>query len=117
MWKEKFGISLGQNVVQENGELTDECDDLRASRSEVIEAVLTAYPRSDAGRGERVPELITEKRELSNYKNRMPCARRSCAVSRTHMNHSVRTSPREIIEGCTTQRLFIRRTTIGVSSQ
>jgi metal-responsive CopG/Arc/MetJ family transcriptional regulator len=43
MSKEKFGISVDEDIVQQIDEFTDECDDLQASRSEIIEAILTAY--------------------------------------------------------------------------
>jgi len=46
--KEKFGISVDEDIVQQTDELADECDDLQASRSEIIEAILRAYLQSDA---------------------------------------------------------------------
>jgi len=58
MSKEKFGISVGEGIVQQIDEFGDKCDDLQASRSEIIEAILTAYLRSDADHVERVRELI-----------------------------------------------------------
>ena len=63
MPKEKFGISVDQDIVQQVDELADECDDLGASRSEIIEAILTAYLRSDADHVERVRELVIRRRK------------------------------------------------------
>jgi metal-responsive CopG/Arc/MetJ family transcriptional regulator len=63
MSKEKFGISVDDDIVQKIDELADECDDLQASRSEIIEAILTAYLRSDADHVERVRELIIRRRK------------------------------------------------------
>ena len=63
MSKEKFGISVDEDIVQQIDEFTDECDDLQASRSEIIEAILTAYLRSDADHVERVRELILRRRK------------------------------------------------------
>lgn len=59
MSKEKFGIPVDENIVQQ----IDECDDLQANRSEIIEAILTAYLRSDADHVERVRELIIRRRK------------------------------------------------------
>lgn len=63
MSKEKFGVSVDENIVQQIDEFADECDDLQASRSEIIEAILTAYLRSDADHAERVRELIIRRRK------------------------------------------------------
>jgi metal-responsive CopG/Arc/MetJ family transcriptional regulator len=63
MSKEKFGISVDEDIVQQIDEFVDECDDLQASRSEIIEAILTAYLRSDADHVERVRELIIRRRK------------------------------------------------------
>lgn len=63
MAKEKFGIAVAEDVAQEVDELVDECEDLGASRSEIVEAILTAYVRSDANHAERVRELIIRRRK------------------------------------------------------
>ena len=63
MSKEKFGISVDEDIVQQIDELADECDDLQVSRSEIIEAILTAYLRSDTDHVERVRELIIRRRK------------------------------------------------------
>jgi metal-responsive CopG/Arc/MetJ family transcriptional regulator len=63
MSKEKFGLSVDEDIVQQIDELADECKDLRASRSEIIEAILTAYLQSDADNVERVRELVIRRRK------------------------------------------------------
>jgi metal-responsive CopG/Arc/MetJ family transcriptional regulator len=63
MSKGKFGISVDEGIVQQIDELADECGDFQASRSEVIEAILTAYLQSDADHVERVRELIIRRRK------------------------------------------------------
>jgi len=63
MSKEKFGLSVDEDIVQQIDELADECKDLRASRSEIIEAILTAYLQSDADNVEHVRELVIRRRK------------------------------------------------------
>lgn len=63
MSKMKFGIAVDEDLATEVDELVDDCDDLGASRSEIIEAILTAYVRSDADHSERVRELIIRRRK------------------------------------------------------
>ena len=40
-----------------------ECDDLGASRSEIVEAILTAFVQSEANHTERVQEIIIQRRK------------------------------------------------------
>ena len=61
----EFGVSVAGKLVEELDELTDECVDLQASRSEVVEAVLTAYFQSDVDHKARVRELIIRRRKGS----------------------------------------------------
>jgi len=78
MVKEKFGVAVAEDVAEEVDELVSECEDLGASRSEIVEAILTAYVRSETDHVERVRELIhpTEKRHsLTTSKVRAPNAR------------------------------------------
>jgi metal-responsive CopG/Arc/MetJ family transcriptional regulator len=63
MAKDKFGIAVDEDLASEVDELVDECDDLGASRSEIIEAILTAYIRSDSDHAEQVRELILRRRK------------------------------------------------------
>ena len=57
MAREKFGVAVSDDLVDELDELVDECADLGSSRSEILEAILTAYVRSD------VRELIIRRRK------------------------------------------------------
>jgi chorismate mutase len=50
-------------LVEELDELTEQCVDLRASRSEVVEAILTAYFQGDIDHEARVRELIIRRRK------------------------------------------------------
>jgi metal-responsive CopG/Arc/MetJ family transcriptional regulator len=63
MAKEKFGIAVAEDTAQEIDELVDECEDLGASRSEIVEAILTAYIQSDTDYVEQVRELIIRRRK------------------------------------------------------
>jgi metal-responsive CopG/Arc/MetJ family transcriptional regulator len=63
MAKTKFGVSIDDEIVHEIDELVDECTDLGASRSEIVEAVLTAYLRSDVDHKSRIRELIIRRRK------------------------------------------------------
>jgi hypothetical protein len=44
-------------------ELVDACDDLGVSRSEIVEAILTAFVQSETNHVERVREIIIRKRK------------------------------------------------------
>ena len=59
----EFGVSIADELVEELDELTEECVDLQASRSEVVEAILTAYFQSDVDHTARVRELIIRRRK------------------------------------------------------
>lgn len=59
----EFGVSISDEFVEELDELTEQCVDLQASRSEVVEAILTAYFKSDIDHESRVRELIIRRRK------------------------------------------------------
>jgi len=63
MSKEKFGIAVADEISDELDESVDKCDDLNASRSEVVEAILIAYLRTDTDYVERVRELVIRRRK------------------------------------------------------
>lgn len=63
MAKRKFGIAISEEIVNEINKVTEQCDDLNATRSEIIEAVLTAYFQSDVDHVARVRELIIRRRK------------------------------------------------------
>jgi metal-responsive CopG/Arc/MetJ family transcriptional regulator len=57
MAKEKFGVAVDEGIVREVDELVAECDDLGASRSEIVEAILTAFVQSETDHVERVRKI------------------------------------------------------------
>jgi len=63
MAKTEFGVSIDDEIAHGIDELVDECADLGASRSEIGEAVLTAYLESDGDHESRVRELIIRRRK------------------------------------------------------
>jgi metal-responsive CopG/Arc/MetJ family transcriptional regulator len=63
MAKEKFGVAVDEEIVREVDELVAECDDLGVSRSEVVEAILTAFVHSETDHVERVRKIIIRKRK------------------------------------------------------
>jgi len=63
MGKEKFGVAVDEEIVQELDELVAESADLGASRSEIVEAILTAFVQSESNHAERVREIIIRKRK------------------------------------------------------
>lgn len=65
MAKSKFGVAVADGTVEEIDELVEECADLDVSRSEVVEAVLTAYLQADVDQEARVRELVRRRRDGS----------------------------------------------------
>ena len=63
MRKEKFGVAVDEEIVQEVDELVAESADLGASRSEIVEAILTAFVQSESNHAKRVREIIIRKRK------------------------------------------------------
>jgi len=63
MGKEKFGVAVDEEIVQEVDELVAECDELGAAGSEIVEAILTAFVQSESNHAERVREIIIRKRK------------------------------------------------------
>ena len=61
--KTSFGIRIREDLVKELENIVEESEYLDVSRSEVVEAILIAYFRSDVDHGERVRELIIKKRK------------------------------------------------------
>ncbi|MBI5253771.1 MAG: ribbon-helix-helix protein, CopG family [Euryarchaeota archaeon] len=61
--KINFGIRIDTNLAKKLDEIVKESGYLNISRSEVVEAVLTAYFKSDASHGEKARELIILKRK------------------------------------------------------
>lgn len=63
MGREKFGVAITPEIVDELDELVEECADLGASRPEIVEAILTARLQSDVDHVTRVRELIIRHRQ------------------------------------------------------
>ena len=59
----EFGVSIANGLVEDLDELTEQCVDLQASRSEVFEAILTAYFQGDIDHEARVRELVIRRRK------------------------------------------------------
>lgn len=58
-----FGESVTEELVDELDELTEQCVDLQANRSESLQRFLTAYFRGDIDHEARVRELIIRCRK------------------------------------------------------
>ena len=66
--KEKFGIAVDEEIVQEVDELVAECEALGASRSGIVEPILTALIQSESDHAKQVREIIIRERKgLSDY--------------------------------------------------
>ena len=63
MAKENFGVAVDEEIVREVDELVAECDDLGASRSEIVEAILTAFIQSESDHTKQVRKIIVQKRK------------------------------------------------------
>jgi metal-responsive CopG/Arc/MetJ family transcriptional regulator len=61
-----MGVSVRTELVDELDMLVDQCSDLGASRSEIVEAILTVYLQSDEERTEKTRELVIRNRKRSN---------------------------------------------------
>jgi metal-responsive CopG/Arc/MetJ family transcriptional regulator len=56
-------VSIADELVKKLDELTEECVDLQASRSEAVKAILTAYFQRDGNHEARVRELIIRRKK------------------------------------------------------
>ena len=63
MAREKFGVAVSDELVDDFDELVRECADLGARGSEIVEAILTAYFRSDVDHATRVRNLTIRRRK------------------------------------------------------
>ena len=61
--KIKFGVSLDQKIVEKINGMVEGSSDLKATRSEMVEAILTAYFRSQIKHSEKARELIIARRK------------------------------------------------------
>jgi metal-responsive CopG/Arc/MetJ family transcriptional regulator len=63
MTRPKFGISPSPQIAHHLDGLVEDCVDLGASRSEIVEAILTAYFDTDEDRSTTTRELIVRLRQ------------------------------------------------------
>jgi alkylhydroperoxidase/carboxymuconolactone decarboxylase family protein YurZ len=63
MIREKFGVAVAEPLADELDDLVEGCAHRGASRSEIVEAILTAYSESDVDHVARVRELIARRRK------------------------------------------------------
>lgn len=82
MTKEKFGVAADEEIMRKVDELVAECDDLEVSRSEIVEAILSAFVQSETNQVERVREIIIRKTKSHSLTNFNCCARISKQVIR-----------------------------------
>jgi metal-responsive CopG/Arc/MetJ family transcriptional regulator len=66
MTQQKFGVSVSEETSEKLEKLVDESTDLRASRSEIIDAILIAYLRSSDDEVARTREILKQYRVESN---------------------------------------------------
>jgi hypothetical protein len=63
MGKEPVGFSIDEALVEQLDEITTAADDLDADRSEVADAIFTAFFSTDEDHVATVRELIIKKRK------------------------------------------------------
>ena len=63
MTRPKFGISPSPRIAHHLDDLVEDCVDLGASRSEIVEAILSAYLDTDEDRSTTTRELIVRLRQ------------------------------------------------------
>lgn len=61
MAREKFGVAVSNDLVDDLDERVDECADLGTSRSVIVEAILIADFQSDVDHTARVRKLIIRR--------------------------------------------------------
>jgi metal-responsive CopG/Arc/MetJ family transcriptional regulator len=68
MAKEKFGVTVDEEIVREVDELVAECDNLGVNRSEIVEAILTAFAQPETNHVEQEEKSLFEnERALSDH--------------------------------------------------
>jgi len=63
MGKAKFGVAVAADLMQQLEKMKDECEDIGASRSEIVEAIITIYFQADLDHLARVRETIIRRRK------------------------------------------------------
>ena len=59
----KFGIAVDEETVREVDDPVSECDDLRATDSEIVKATLIVFVQSEPNHAKQVREVIIQKRK------------------------------------------------------
>lgn len=62
MSKKKFGVAVDEETVEEIDDIAEECKDIAASRSGIIDAILTEAMQREFTEVENIREIIKEKR-------------------------------------------------------
>jgi metal-responsive CopG/Arc/MetJ family transcriptional regulator len=65
MAKEKFGVVVDKEIVREVDNLVAQCDYIGASRSDIIEAILTAFIQSELSHAKWLRGNIIRKRKTT----------------------------------------------------
>lgn len=63
MPKTKFGVTIDEKLTKELDKIVEESKYLNLSKSEVVEAVLTVFFKSDLDHTKKARELIIKKRK------------------------------------------------------
>lgn len=63
MGKAKFGVAVAADLMQQLEEMKDECEDIEASRSEIVEDIITIYFQADLDHLARVRETTIRRRK------------------------------------------------------
>jgi metal-responsive CopG/Arc/MetJ family transcriptional regulator len=66
MSRTNIGVSIRTELVDELDTLVDGCSDLGASRSEIVEAILTVYFQNEEKRIQQTREFIIRDRKRTN---------------------------------------------------
>lgn len=61
--KIKFGVAMDKDLIKKLDNIVNESQYLNVSRSEVVEAIIAAYFKSDARHLEKARELVIMKRK------------------------------------------------------
>jgi len=56
-------VAVDEEIVEEVDGLVSECDDLGASRSAIVEAILTAFVQTESNHAEQAREVIIRIRK------------------------------------------------------
>ncbi len=63
MPKTKFGVTIDEKLTKELDKIVNESEYLDLSRSETVEAILTAFFKSNSNHTKKARELVIRKRK------------------------------------------------------